>query len=242
MAKEKDKNKKKVLLFALGIGALGTGTFLFLNKERNGTTEDNSTDTSAKSGSKGIKKAVKKILPAKKTNSGSKTITSTTTTVAAPVNFIPKDVATLIQQGASSGNLTKVLSGLKQISNTSDYYLVDKEYEKLKWFGNKSIVTDLIDSFSNNPASQQTIRNEFLRIGLKQNAATGKWSMDGIPNYKDIITLSNTYVLDSNGKKIPVKQNTILGELLKTANGLTLFKGLDGKNYYVPTYTVGYSK
>ena len=245
MAKKEENNRKKIMMLAIGVGALGTGTYLYLNKDNNGTTADtnsNTGNTGSKSTTKVIKKTVKKLLPSKTTKSLPANSTSAATKTAAPANFNAKDLATLIHNGATSTNLAVVLSGLKQITNTSDYYLVDKEYEKLKWWGNKSIVTDLIDSFSSNSASQEAIRNEFRRIGLQQNTATGKWSLQGIPNYKDIITLSSTYVLDASGKKIPVKQNTILGELISAANGLTMFKGLDGKNYYVPTYTIGYSK
>jgi hypothetical protein len=84
------------------------------------------------------------------------------------------------------------------------------------------------------------LRNEFLRMGLKMDDS-GRWSLQGIPVFKDLITLRETFVIDSSSNRIPVKRNTILGDEVKVQNGITWFRSVDNSILKVPTQDVKYA-
>jgi hypothetical protein len=115
------------------------------------------------------------------------------------------------------------------------------EYYKKQGFISKTIVNDLLEyAFKSNEAAKVQIRNEFLRIGLKVSS-TGTWSLQGLRLYKDLITIRETVVTDSRNNRIPVRRNTILGDELEVANGLTWFKSIDDSILNVPTQDVKYT-
>lgn len=151
--------------------------------------------------------------------------------------FNPGDIAIRLYSAAQNKNLDGVISQLKQIKTVSDYSLVNNYYKKQS-FISKTIVTDLLDfAFRGNEDSKDQIRNEFLRIGLKSDDS-GKWSLQGLPLFKDLITLRETIVIDARNNRIPVRRNTILGDELKIQNGMTWFRSIDRNILKVPTQDV----
>jgi len=129
---------------------------------------------------------------------------------------------------------------LKQLKSVSEYSAVN-EYYKKQSFISKTIVTDLLEyAFKGNEAAKVQIRNEFLRIGLKVSS-TGTWSLQGIRLYKDLVTIRETVVTDAQNNRIPVRRNTILGDELEVANGMTWFKSIDNSILKVPTQDVKYT-
>ena len=77
-------------------------------------------------------------------------------------------------------------------------------------------------------------------MGLKVSS-TGTWSLQGIRLYKDLITIRETVVIDARNNRIPVRKNTILGDELEVANGMTWFKSIDNSVLKVPTQDVKYT-
>jgi hypothetical protein len=149
---------------------------------------------------------------------------------------------------ATAKNFDGVISMLKQLNTVSDYSAASKAFISQQMFSvAQSIVTYLLDTaFKYNIGAKTAIRSEFLRMGLKSTAndpvnEDGKWSLAGFTRYRDIITLTDTYVTGTNKKRIAVKRKTILGEETAIRNGMTFFKALDGKHYAVPTAHVKYS-
>jgi len=239
MAAKKKINGAKIAMVALGIGAIGGIAYLAISHAKGSAsvTEDGTSNTDVKNP---IKRAILKRKAAKaiaaKTNAST---TDSTVTNTAPASFVPKDLAKTLSEASSDGNLPGVLAALKQMRNTSDYWLVDNEYKKLKYFGNRTIVTDLLYySFRTDEKAKTAIRNELTRIGLKQDPVTQKWSLEGFSTSNDLITMKDSYVLDSRGNTILVKKNTILGEELSIANGMTRFRSVDGAVNTVPTRDV----
>ena len=156
------------------------------------------------------------------------------------VVFNPSSLALSLYSAAQSKNLTQVLSVLKQLKSVSEYSAVN-EYYKKQGFISKTIVNDLLEyAFKSNEAAKVQIRNEFLRIGLKVSS-TGTWSLQGLRLYKDLITIRETVVTDSRNNRIPVRRNTILGDELEVANGMTWFKSIDDSILNVPTQDVKYT-
>lgn len=156
------------------------------------------------------------------------------------VVFNPSSLALILYSAAQSKNISQVLSVLKQLKSVAEYSAVN-EYYKKQGFISKTIVNDLLEyAFKSNEASKVQIRNEFLRIGLKVSS-TGTWSLQGLRLYKDLITIRETVVTDSRNNRIPVRRNTILGDELEVANGMTWFKSIDDSILNVATQDVKYT-
>jgi hypothetical protein len=156
------------------------------------------------------------------------------------VVFNPSALAESLYKGAQSKNLAQVMDILKQLKSVAEYSAVN-EYYKKQSFISKTIVTDLLEyAFKSNEAAKVQIRNEFLRIGLKVSS-TGTWSLQGIRLYKDLVTIRETVATDARNNRIPVRRNTILGDELEVANGMTWFKSIDNSILKVPTQDVKYT-
>jgi hypothetical protein len=154
--------------------------------------------------------------------------------------FNPASIATALYKSAKAKDLTGVLMALKQIKSVSDYSSVNEYYKKQE-FISKTIVTDLLEyAFKVDESAKAQIKNEFLRIGLKVDSS-GTWSLQGIRLYKDLITIRETVVTDSQNNKIPVRRNTILGDEVEVSNGMTWFKSIDNSILQVPTQDVKYT-
>lgn len=156
------------------------------------------------------------------------------------VVFNPSALAESLYKGAQAKNLAQVMDILKQLKSVTEYSAVN-EYYKKQSFISKTIVTDLLEyAFKSNEAAKVQVRNEFLRIGLKVSSA-GTWSLQGIRLYKDLVTIRETVVTDARNNRIPVRRNTILGDELEVANGMTWFKSIDNSILKVPTQDVKYT-
>jgi hypothetical protein len=156
------------------------------------------------------------------------------------VIFNPSLLASSLYKAAQNKNLGEVLIALKQIKSVSNYSSVNDYYKKQS-FISKTIVTDLLEyAFKSSESAKDQIRNEFLRMGLKVSSS-GTWSLQGIRLYKDLITIRETVVTDSQNNRIPVRRNTILGDEVEVANGMTMFKSIDDNILKVPTQDVKYT-
>ena len=154
--------------------------------------------------------------------------------------FNPQDISKRLYSNANSQNSSAVLDTLRQIRDTTQYSAVNQSY-KQQGFVKKTIVTHLLDqAFSDDPVTKQRIKAEFIRMGLKLDSSSGKWSLSGVGGFRDIITITDTYVIDKNKNRIPVSKNTILGDEQQVANGMTLFKAIDNSMALVPTQHVKY--
>jgi len=156
------------------------------------------------------------------------------------VVFNPASLASSLYSEAQSKNLEQVIGVLRQLRTVSDYSSVNEYYKKQSFIA-RTIVTDLLDyAFKSNEAAKTQIKNEFLRMGLKVSH-TGSWSLQGIRLYKDLITIRATVVTDGQNNRIPVRRNTILGDELEVANGMTWFRSIDNSTLRVPTQDVKYT-
>lgn len=154
--------------------------------------------------------------------------------------FNPADLATKLYRAVQSKNLDGALTQLKQIKSVADYSSVNDYYKK-QGFISKTIVTDILDfAFKSNENAKEQVRSEFQRMGLKVNDS-GRWSLQGVPLFKDLITLRETFVIDTQNNRIPVRKNTILGDEIKVQNGMTWFKSIDNSFLKVPTQDVKYT-
>ena len=155
--------------------------------------------------------------------------------------FNPQELARNLYFSARAKNLSSVISYLKQIKDTTQYSAVNNYYKKENVNNGSTIVTDLLNyAFKYDSAAKEKIRTEFRRMGLKQDPTTQKWSLSGLNGIRDIVTITNTFVMDRAGNRFPVKRNTILGDEIRIQNGLTFFKTIDNTEGAVPTHHVRY--
>jgi peptidoglycan hydrolase-like protein with peptidoglycan-binding domain len=164
------------------------------------------------------------------------------TGMVAPVPTSPINLANLLNSHSLSRNLSGVLSILAQLKSPLEYSAVNEIYKNLRPMGmNRTIVTDLLDySFKNDLSAKEQIMNAFYSMGLKRSNS-GTWSLSGLQVYRDLVTMTDTWVKDTYGQLIPVKKNTILGEEINISNGVTFFKAIDAGLYAVPTSQVKYA-
>ena len=163
-----------------------------------------------------------------------------TNSEAIKIVFNPSSLAFNLYKAAQSKNAEQVLSLLQQFNSVADYSSVNEHYKRQS-FISKTIVTDLLEyAFSDDAVVKEKIKNEFTRMGLKVSA-TGTWSLQGIRLFKDLITIRETVVIDTKNNRIPVKRNTILGDEVQVANGMTWFRSIDHTLLQVPTQDVRFT-
>jgi hypothetical protein len=149
--------------------------------------------------------------------------------------FNPQDLAQKLYTSANAKDSNGVMSILRQIQDTTQYSAVNQSYKSIG-FISKTIVTHLLDqAFVNDSLMKERIKAEFIRMGLKLDASSGRWSLSGFAGFRDIITITDTYVIDRNKNRIPVRRNTILGDEQQVSNGMTLFKAIDNSMALVPS-------
>ena len=154
--------------------------------------------------------------------------------------FNPQDLAQKLYNFANAKDSNGVMSILRQIQDTTQYSAVNQSYKNIG-FISKTIVTHLLDqAFVNDSLTKERIKAEFLRMGLKLDASSGRWSLSGFAGFRDIITITDTYVIDRNKNRIPVRRNTILGDEQQVSNGMTMFKAIDNSMALVPSDHVKY--
>jgi hypothetical protein len=157
-------------------------------------------------------------------------------------SLVPAQAAMKLHEYADAKNLQGILGILGQMKSTADYSAVNEPYKNLRsGLVRATIVTDLLDNvFANNTSAKTVIKAQFIRIGLRLDASTGKWSLSGLRGFMDVVTNIDTIVTDGNKNQIRVKRNTILGEVLNTQNGITYFKSIDNTIAAVPAAHVNY--
>lgn len=158
-------------------------------------------------------------------------------------SFNARVLSASLYNSAIARNVDGVLAVLRQLRSVADYSAVNEYFKSAQIFSvSRSIVTYLLDvAFPTDSNGKDQIRNEFKRIGLKQNIETGNWSLSGIRIHKDIITIVPTFVQSKGNQKILIRGRIILGEEVAIKNGMTYFKSLDGELFSVPTRDVKYA-
>jgi len=233
--RKRTSKRARVFVYVLAVIAAGGGGYLLYDrirrKKRSGEAKlpGYTSDTIMVNNNLPAANALRLSAPA-----------STGTQRTVQVIFNPAFVAGVLYKAAQARNISDVLRTLKGIKSAAEYSSVNDYYKKQSIIS-RTIVTDLLDyAFKSNEKAKAQIRSEFIRMGLKVDSA-GKWSLQGLRLYKDIITIRQTMVTDSWSNKIPVAKNTILGEETQVENGMTWFRSVDNRLLKVPTQDVKYT-
>ncbi|HEX9510594.1 MAG TPA: hypothetical protein VF939_08925 [Puia sp.] len=141
-----------------------------------------------------------------------------------------------LYKAAIAGDFPKVITGLKKISNTSDYTAANKVFKTYPMDGvRKTIVNGLLDTFASEDR-QQKIKLEFLRIGLQFNGS--QWSLSGLGGLP-IITIRPATIWTNARNRVDVPARVVLGNEVSKRLDYTLFEN-QGQYFLVPTHCVRY--
>jgi len=154
------------------------------------------------------------------------------------VTFSPKTIAKELYNACKNKSFSSALTQLKKIGSVSEYSDVNTEFKALELNGvATTIVTGLLKTFTQTTQKDQ-LKQQFIRMGLKYDSTTDKWSLSGLGGRNMIITVNDTVVWAKPNLRIPVTANTVLGEALHSAKGYTMFQTLDGRHLLVKSTSV----
>lgn len=134
-------------------------------------------------------------------------------------------------------NFFWTVDALKKIKNRSEYNNTNIKFSKERVSGGtrKTIVTAVFDTFKKS-SERKRLKEEFLRMGLKYDAKKNSWSLAGV--LSGIKSTIDTHVWDANGKYIPVKANTYLGQDIAVNDGVIEFVADNGKHLFVQSFSI----
>jgi len=255
-------NKKSHKLLFFGLGALAVSALSYFgwsywrdhssskkNDEKEFDSESLKTEDKNKAASKpsgSPHKTQAKKQPAKKTAKPSgqttqekpqeKTQTSSSTHQAEKLDAV--STARQLVQSATQKNYLKTVTLLNALKNVSDYNAVNSVFKTYRVNGvRQTLVNALLGAFTDR--QKLIIKAQFLRIGLKHNVKTDKWSLNGIENSKNLITVNTTQVWKSPTSSVSVPPNMVLGQEIAQRGDYTLFEN-EQEYYLVPSADIKY--
>lgn len=94
--------------------------------------------------------------------------------------FDPAAVASGIYKAITTKDYRSAITLLKSIGNTINYSLVSEKFQLYRIGGGvrQTLVNGMLNAFPEKSQKEET-QAVFLKMGLKHNPATGKWSLNG---------------------------------------------------------------
>lgn len=142
-------------------------------------------------------------------------------------------IAVQLVKSLGQHDFPKTVSILQNIKSVSEYTTVSDEFKTMRVNGGvrQTLVNGCLNAFLDSK-QKQTIRMEFLRMGLKFDGK--KWTLSGLDGVQQpmLITTRNTDVwIDAyNSTKVP--RNMVLGKALAKRLDLILFEN-NGQHFLV---------
>lgn len=145
------------------------------------------------------------------------------------------NVAKDLFAAAVKKDFNKAISLLKTLRNVEDYKTVSDTFKNYRIGAvRQTLVNGMLNSFTD-AKQKDAIRLVFSNMGLKYDG--NKWSLSGIDNSYQIITLQNTKVWKNPRTSVNVPANMVLGKYITNRGEFTLFQN-DGLYYLVETQHV----
>ncbi len=131
-------------------------------------------------------------------------------------------VAKNLYMAAVTKDFNKAISQLKTLRNTDDYKAVSDVFVNYR-IGSvrQTLVNGMLNSFSD-AKQKDVIRLAFSNMGLKYDG--NKWSLNGIDNSTQIITIQSTRVWKNPKTSVGVPANMVLGKYITNRGAYTLFR------------------
>lgn len=134
-------------------------------------------------------------------------------------------IAKSLYMAAVAKDFNKAISQLKTLRNTDDYKAVSNVFVNYR-IGSvrQTLVNGMLNSFTD-AKQKDAIRLAFSNMGLKYDG--NKWSLSGIDNSNEIITLQATKVWKNPKSSVTVPANMVLGKYITNRGAYTLFRNDD---------------
>lgn len=146
-----------------------------------------------------------------------------------------QSVARDLYNAALGKNFNKAIELLKTLRNADDYKMVSDTFVNYRLGGvRQTLVNGMLNSF-NDSKQKDAIRLAFSTMGLKYDG--NKWSLSGIDNDTQIITLQNTRIWKNSQQFVSVPKNMVLGKFITQRGAYTLFQN-ENAYYLVETQHV----
>jgi hypothetical protein len=138
-------------------------------------------------------------------------------------------VAKDLYMAAVAKDFNKAIGLLKTLRNTDDYKAVSDTFVNYR-IGSvrQTLVNGMLNSFSD-AKQKDAIRLAFSNMGLKYDGS--KWSLSGIDNSSEIITIQPTRVWKNPKSSVSVPANMVLGKYITNRGAYTLFK--NDEHYFI---------
>lgn len=150
------------------------------------------------------------------------------------------ETAAMLVLAKKNIDYNKAILALQRIQNVTDYTAANTFFKLVKFGGvSYTIVNAMLATFIDGK-QKDTIKKEFLRIGLKYDGS--KWSLAGLSSpARNLQTNSETTIWDSNNNALDVPAYTILGKEISASAGITKFRTLDGRILFVASKNIQYA-
>lgn len=138
-------------------------------------------------------------------------------------------VAKALYLAAVAKDFNKAIGLLKTLRNTDDYKAVSDTFVNYR-IGSvrQTLVNGMLNSFSDTK-QKDAIRLAFSNMGLKYDGS--KWSLSGIDNSSEVITIQATRVWKNPKSSVSVPANMVLGKYITNRGAYTLFK--NDEHYFI---------
>jgi hypothetical protein len=152
----------------------------------------------------------------------------------------PTSKASLAKQifdAAAKKDFSATVLLLKQIKDKDGYSQTSEEFKQMRLPDRprQTLVNAMLNTFTTE-AQKQTIRFEFLRMGLQYDG--NKWALNGLGGLP-LVTIAPAYVWANATRRIRVPAQTVLGNELSKRLDYTLFEN-KGQHFLVQTNLVKY--
>ncbi len=150
------------------------------------------------------------------------------------------NVAMQLVKTATLKQYLKTVTLLNLLKNASDYNAVNSVFKTYRVKGiHQTLVNALLSTFTD-ARQKLIIKAEFLRIGLKHNVQTDKWTLSGT-NSRTLITVSSTKVWKSPKHSVSVPHHIVLSQEVAQRGQHTLFEN-EHVYYLVPSAHIKYHR
>lgn len=247
MEVNQNKGRKKGLLVGLGVFAVGMLSFFGYqywsgNKKKTETPEENAPSFNAEkprttkpTSSKPKKKHTTKKKVSVKPKPQSDTTESKTTQATKITETVkekvsdPAVVAKGLYLALKIKSFSTALRILKTIKTPLRYAEIGRHFTNYRIGGVRQTILNAMFNVFKTDEQKEKLRTVFTEMGLKYDGS--KWSLEGIENSSQIITIRSTKVWKDPRTSVEVPKNMVLGKEVAKRKNYTLFE--NGKQYFL---------
>ncbi len=163
----------------------------------------------------------------------------------------PLELATKAANGiaywVNAGNADGVRTFIQAMRNVSDYSAVNTVFKTLPTANQsgtkakRTLVNALLgDDMPWNAGQKALFAQDFLRMGLKYNSATDKWTLSGLAGHPSVKAIAPTTVWNAAGLQTQVPAGQRLGVAVSSGGGITQIFTHSGETVFAATSALSF--